>query len=184
MLKLQEKYKKEVIPGMVKKFGYKNVMSVPKIEKVVVNTGFGRRVADATRDEQKKICAATINDIGLITGKRPYSAKAKKSISGFKIREGLPIGAAVTLRGKKMFNFLERLINVALPRTRDFRGINSKSIDKAGNLTLGVKEHIVFPEISPEKIKQIFGFEITIVTTATNKEHGAELLKLIGFPLK
>lgn len=184
MLELKEKYKKEIIPEMMKKFGYKNVMSVPKIEKVVVNSGFGRLVANATRDEQKKICDAVINDLGLITGQRPFAAKAKKSISGFKLREGLPIGAAVTLRGKKMFSFLERLINVALPRTRDFRGINIKSIDGAGNLTLGVKEHIVFPEISQEKIKQIFGFEITIVTTAKNKEQGSELLKLIGFPFK
>jgi large subunit ribosomal protein L5 len=181
---LLEKYKKEVIPAMMEKFGYKNKMAVPMIEKVIINSGFGRMVAEKTTDEQKKICDAILNDLSLITGQKPNLTRAKKSISSFKIREGLPIGARVTLRGKRMSDFLERLIHVGLPRSRDFRGIDQKSVDKKGNLNIGVKEHICFPEVSPERVKNIFGFEVTAVLTAKTKEEGLELLRLLGFPIK
>lgn len=184
MLRLKEKYQKEVIPAMQEKFGYKNPMAVPKIEKVVVNTGFGRLIAGKTPEEQKKIQDAILEDLALLSGQRPILTRAKKSIAGFKIKEGMAIGAQVTLRGKKMNDFLERLIHIALPRSRDFRGIESKSMDKEGNLTIAIKEHIAFPEILPEKAKNIFGLEITVVTTIKNREEGLELLKLLGFPIK
>lgn len=182
--KLKEKYKKEVIPAIQEKFGYKNPMAVPKIEKVVVNIGFGRLISGKTSEEQKKIFTAISNDLALICGQKPVLTKAKKSISGFKIREGMLIGAVVTLRGRKMYDFLERVIHIALPRSRDFRGIDLKSFDKKGNLTIAIKEQIVFPEVSPEKTKMIFGFEITIVTSVKTREEGIELLRLFGFPIK
>ena len=184
MLTLKEKYTKEVIPAMMKKFGYKNVMVVPKIEKVVVNTGFGRMIINKTSDEQKKAYKLIFDDLASICAQKPILTKAKKSISGFKLREGMSIGAKVTLRGRKMNDFLERVIHIALPRFRDFRGIDLKSFDKEGNLTIAIKEHIVFPEVSSEKAKNIFGFEITVVTTAKNKEESIELLRLLGFPIK
>ena len=184
MLRLKEKYQREAIPAMMEKFGCRNKMAVPKIEKVIINTGFGKLVVGKTSDEQKKIRESILNDLALICGQRPILTEAKKAISAFKIREEMPLGARVTLRKKRMFDFLERLIHIALPRSRDFRGINPKSFDKKGNLTIGIKEHITFPEVSPEKIKQIFGFEITIVTTAKSREEGIELLKLMGFPIK
>lgn len=184
MIHLQEKYKKEVVPAMMEKFGYKNPMAVPRVEKVVANAGFGRLISGKTSEEQKKIQDFILEELGLICGQRPVLKRAKKSISGFKIREGMAIGVAVTLRGKRMFDFLERLIHIAFPRTRDFRGIDPKSFDKKGNLTIGVKEHINFPEVSPEKAKNIFGLEITVVTTAKNREEGIELLRLLGFPIK
>lgn len=181
---LSEKYKKEVIPAMVTKFGYKSPMAVPKIEKVVVNTGFGRLVAGKSADEQKKIHNFILEDLSFICGQRPVLKRTKKSISSFKIREGMIIGVAVVLRKKKMHDFLERLINITLPRSRDFQGIDSKSFDKKGNLTLGIKEQITFPEVSTEKAKNIFGLEITVVTSAKTREEGVELLKLMGFPIK
>jgi len=181
---LKEKYKKEVIPGMQAKFGYKNVMAVPKIEKVIVNSGFGKQISGKTSEEQKKIYTAVLGDLSLITGQYPVLTRARKSISGFQIREGMPIGATVVLRGKRMYDFLERVIHIVLPRSRDFQGILPQSVDKGGNLTLGIREHIVFPEIQPEKVKNIFGLEITIVTTAKNQEKGLELLRLLGFPIK
>lgn len=184
MTHLKDKYKKEAIPAMMEKFGYKNVMAVPKVEKVVINTGFGRLIIGKTSDEQKKIYAGILGDLGLICGQQPVLTKAKKSIAGFKLREGILIGAKNTLRGNKMYDFLERVINIALPRSRDFRGIDLKSFDKQGNLTIAIKEHIIFPEILPEKAKIIFGFEITVVTTAKNQEQGTELLRLMGFPIK
>ncbi len=184
MVRLLEKYQTEVIPKMKERFGYRNTMAVPKIEKVVVNTGFGRLIFGKTPEEQKKIYEPILEDLTLICGQRPILTKAKKSIAGFKTREGMPIGAAATLRRKKMYDFLERLIQIALPRSRDFRGIDSKSIDKKGNLTIAVKEHIAFPEILPERAKTIFGLEITVVTTTKSQEEGLELLKLLGFPIK
>lgn len=184
MLRLKEKYEKEVVPEMIKKFGYKNKMAVPKIEKVVVNTGFGRLVVGKTSDEQKKIQEGILENLALICGQKPVLKKAKKSISSFKIRSGMSIGAAVTLRGKKMYDFLERLIYLTLPRSRDFSGIEKKSFDGKGNLTIGIKECTIFPEILPEKIKNIFGLEITVVTNAKSREEGIELLKLMGFPIK
>jgi len=184
MIRLKEKYEKEVIPKMKEKFGYKNSLAVPRIEKVVVNVGFGREAAAKTSEERNKICSSVLEDLALITGQKGVLRNAKKSISAFKIRQGMPIGGIITLRKKKMYDFLERLIHIALPRSRDFQGIDLKSFDERGNLTIGLKEHIVFPEVSPEKSKQIFGFEITIVTTAETKEEGIEFLRLLGFPIK
>jgi len=184
MLKLKEKYNKEVVPQMIEKFGYKSPMAVPRIGKVVVNTGFGKLIAGKTSEEQKKIYNTILDDLALICGQRPILTKAKKSISGFKTREGMPIGAMITLRGRKMYDFLERLICIGLPRVRDFRGIALKSFDRKGNLTLAIKEHTVFPEVSLEKAKNIFGSEITVVTTAKTHEEGIELLRMFGFPIK
>jgi len=181
---LKEKYEKEVVPAMMKKFGYKSKMAVPKIEKVVVNVGFGKMVAQKTPKEREKIINEITNTLALICGQKPVVTKARKSISGFKVRKGMIIGAKVTLRRKRMYDFLERLIHIALPRTRDFRGIDPKSIDDQGNLTIGIKEHIVFPEASSESTSRIFGFEITIVTSAKTKEEAEELFRLLGFPLK
>ena len=184
MIALKERYNKEVVPKMMEKFGYKSRMAVPKIEKVVINTGFGKMISTKTSDEKKKIMNAILEDLAAITGQKPVLTKARKSVSGFKIRRGMPIGAAVVLRRKMMFDFLERLINVTLPRSRDFQGINKKSVDKTGNLTIAIKEHVSFSEILPERTKVIFGFEITVVTTAKNEQEGIELLRLIGFPMK
>lgn len=184
MVRLKEKCKKEVAPQMMEIFGYKNLMAVPKIKKVIVNTGFGRLVSGKPSNEQKKIQEAILRDLTLITGQRPVLTSAKKSISGFKIRKGMPVGARVTLRGQRMYDFLERLIYIALPRTRDFRGIDPNSFDDKGNLTIGIKEHIAFPEISPEEVKNIFGLEITVVTTSNTKKEGVKLLRLLGFPIK
>jgi len=155
-----------------------NIMALPKIEKVVVNVGLGRALKD------EKFLEIALRDIALITGQKPKTALAKKSIANFKIREGMVIGAVVTLRGQKMRDFINRLVKIALPRTRDFRGIDAKSIDKSGNLTIGVKEHIVFPEIKGEEVRNIFGFEITIVVKAKNKEEALTLYKTLGFPIK
>lgn len=184
IMRLKEKYQKEVIGAMREKFGYKNDMAVPRIEKVVVNTGFGRLVVGKTSEEQKKIYSSILEDLALICGQRPIVCQTRKSIAGFKTRKGMPIGAKISLRGRKMYDFLERIIHIALPRSRDFQGIDMKSFDKEGNLSIAVKEHIVFPEVSPEKAKNIFGFEITVVTTAKKREEGIELLRLIGFPIK
>jgi large subunit ribosomal protein L5 len=181
---LMEKYKEEVIPAMKEKFGYESDMAVPRIEKVVLNTGFGRQIAGKTSEEQKKIQTGILEAFSLICGQKAILTRAKKSIASFKLRQGMPVGAAVTLRGKKMTDFLERLIHLALPRSRDFRGIDPKSVDKSGNLTIAIKEHIAFPEILPEKAKNIFGLEITVVTNARNREKGLELFRLLGFPLK
>ncbi len=184
MAGLLEKYKKEVIPAMMEKLGYKNVMAVPKIEKVIINTGFGKQIVAKTPQEQEKFRDAILSDLALISGQKPILSLSKKSISAFKLRENLAIGAVVSLRKKRMYDFLERLIYIALPRSRDFRGIDPKSVDKSGNLTLGIKEQIIFPEVSPENVKGIFGLEITVVTTAKTHERGVELLKLMGFPIK
>jgi large subunit ribosomal protein L5 len=181
---LKEKYNKEVLPEMKKEFGYKSSMAVPKIEKVSVNVGFGRSVVGKSAQERKKIQEGIIKDLSLITGQKMVLRKAKKSISSFKTRKGMSIGTSCMLRGKKMNDFLERLIHVALPRSRDFKGIDPKSVDQSGNLSIGIKEHIIFPEVSPEQAKQIFGLEVTIATTAENKEEGLKLFKLLGFPIK
>ena len=184
MNKLLEKYKKQVVPKMMKKFGYKNIMAVPKIEKIVINSGFGKKIIGKSGADRKKIEEHILKELSLITGQMPCLKKAKKSIAAFKLRQGMYVGAVVTLRGKKMYDFMERLIHLTFPRTRDFRGIDHKLIDKKGNLSLGFKEHTAFPEISAEREKSIFGLEITIVTSSKNKEQGLELLKLIGFPMK
>ncbi|MDD2696842.1 MAG: 50S ribosomal protein L5 [Candidatus Pacebacteria bacterium] len=184
MQRLTDKYNTEVVPGMMNKFGYKSKMAVPRIEKVVVNTGYGREVAGKSNEEQKKIADFICGELALICGQKAVKTYAKKAISSFKIREGMAIGAKVTLRGKKMRDFLERLIHLSLPRMRDFKGIPVNSVDKQGNLTIAIKEHIVFPEILPEKAKNIFGLEITVVTTAKKKEEALEFFRLLGFPMQ
>jgi large subunit ribosomal protein L5 len=184
MTPLTEKYKKEAVPAMMEKFGYKNALAVPRIIKVVINTGFGRQVVGKTNDEQRKFADAVVEDISLIAGQRAIKTKSKKSIASFKTREGMVLGASVTLRGRRMLGFLEKFIHVVLPRTRDFKGIDSKSFDQKGNLTVAVKEHIAFPEIMPEKAKNIFGLEVTVVANSKSKEEGLELMKLLGFPIK
>jgi len=183
MINVKENYKQAAV-ALKKKFGYKNIMAVPKIEKVVVNTGLGKIITGATSGEQKKIFESILGDLSIICGQKVVLTKARKSIASFKTRTGMPIGAKVTLRGYKMSDFLNRVINIALPRSRDFQGINPKSFDNQGSLTIPIKEHVIFPEISPEKTKTVFGFEITIVTTAKNKEEGLELIRLLGFPIK
>jgi len=180
--RLSQKYKEEVVPEMMREFGYKSVMAIPKIEKVILNTSFGRLIGGKSKEEQKKIIDLMVRDLSLIAGLRPVLTKAKKSISGFKIRKGMPIGAMVTLRKKKMNDFLEKLIHINLPRTRDFRGLDPDSVDNNGNLTIGIKEDIVFPEVSDEGL--IFGLEATIVSTAKSKKEGLRLFRLLGFPFK
>src|SRR3989339_540943 len=175
-MNLQEKYKKQIIPEMKKKFGYKNDLAVPRINKVVVNTGIGRfRDNKNAIDEIEKTMAQ-------ISGQRPVFTLAKKAIANFKTRLGMKIGLRVTLRDKRMFDFLERLISFALPRTRDFRGLEPTSVDQKGNLTIGIKEHMIFPEISHEEVRTIFGLEVCVSTNARNKEEGLELFRLMGFP--
>lgn len=163
---------------MAEKFGYKNSMAVPRVLKVVVNAGIGKFIKESDKVEE------IINGIGEITGQKPVKTKARKAISGFKIRQGLEIGVKVTLRGKRMWQFIERLVNVALPRTKDFQGIEEKSVDKKGNLNIGIREHTIFPEISAEKVKNIFSFQVTVVTNAKSRDEGRELFKLLGFPIK
>ncbi len=183
MMKLQEKYKKEIAPELKKELSLKNLLQSPKIEKVVVNTGIGRWVSkDSSKKDEviKKVSA----DLMAITGQKPQIRPAKKSISGFSLREGMPNGLRVTLRGKRMYDFLDRMINIVLPRVRDFQGINLSSIDKCGNLTVGVKEQLVFPEISADDTDFFFSMEITVVTSAKNKEDGLLLLRKIGMPIR
>ena len=178
--RLLAKYRKEVVPVMREKFGYKNIMAVPKIEKAVVNVGFGRKAVVKETAAIEKI----EKDLAKLTGQKPAVRKAKKSISGFKLRQGMVIGMMVTLRGRRMYDFIDRLISIALPRSRDFHGLDPKSFDKRGSLSIGIKEHSIFPEITYESLKDIFGLEISVVTTAKSKEEGIELLKLMGFPIK
>jgi len=182
--RLQEKFKKEVVSAMMEKFGLNNKMAVPKIEKVIINSSFAKGVSEKTSKEREKIQKIILEDLALISGQKPKLIKAKKSISGFKLRKGMEIAAIVTLRGSRMYDFLERLIYLALPRSRDFKGIDTKSIDEKGNLTIGFREHIVFPEIFTEKEKTIFGLEVTVVVSTNSKEEGLELYKLLGFPMK
>lgn len=176
---LKQKYIKKVIPAMKEKFGCQNDLAVPRIEKVIVNTGIG---SSSVRDEKDQEMVS--RDLGLITGQKPVPALAKKAIAAFKVRQGMVIGLKVTLRGKRMFDFLSRLINVVIPRIRDFRGLETKSIDSNNNLNIGIREHIIFPEISPEEVRRIFGLEITIVTNAKTREEALEMFKLLGFPIK
>lgn len=174
--RLFEHYRKEVIPGLMKTFSYKNVMQVPRIEKVVVNMGLGAAVAEP------KILEEAIKELESITGQKSSVRKAKKAISNFKLREGISIGAMVTLRKERMYEFLDRFINVALPRVRDFRGLSDKSFDGRGNYTIGVKEQIIFPEINVDKITKVLGMDVTIVTSAKSDNEAYELLKSFGVP--
>jgi len=177
-MRLQELYKKKIVPEMKNKFGYKNNLAVPKLDKVVVNVGLGRFSKDKTYIDN------VVDSLSRITGQRPVLTKAKKSISAFKVREGNIVGAMVTLRGKRMYDFVEKLIHVSFPRVRDFRGLNRKSVDKQGNLSVGFREHLAFPEIKADEVDKIHGLEVCITTTAQEREEGLELLKLMGFPFK
>lgn len=174
--RLKEKYMKEVVPLLLQEFKYKSIMQVPKITKIVINKGIGIAVTD------KKLVDVGVEELTTITGQRAIATKSKKAVSNFKLRENMPIGAKVTLRGEKMYEFLDRLMTVALPRVRDFRGINDKGFDGRGNYTLGVKEQIIFPEISIDKVSRISGMDITVVTSAPNDVESRALLKAFGMP--
>lgn len=176
--RLYTQYKNEIVDKLVEEFKYENIMGVPKLKKIVINVGYGDAITDA------KTLEVISDNIGIITGQKPVKTKAKKSISNFKLREGQEIGCKVTLRGKIMFEFLDRLINLALPRTRDFQGVPNKSFDGRGNYTMGIKEHTVFPEIDVDKASTIHGMDITFVTSAETDEEAFSLLKYFGMPFK
>ena len=176
--RLEEKYKKDVVPALVKKFGYKSVMQAPRLEKISLNRGVNGAVTD------KKLVDIAVDELSNITGQKAVPTMSKKDISNFKLRKNMPIGARVTLRGDKMYEFLDRLIAVALPRVRDFKGVNEKSFDGRGNYTLGVTEQIIFPEIDIDKVNRITGLDITFVTTANTDEEAYELLKELGMPFR
>lgn len=176
--RLRIKYKEEVIEALMEKFQYSNVMEVPKIEKVIINMGVG------AAKENPKTLEAAVEELALITGQKPLITKAKKSIANFKLREGMNVGAKVTLRGSKMYDFLDKLMNIALPRVRDFRGVSDSSFDGRGNYALGIKEQLIFPEIEYDKIERLRGLDIVIVTTANTDEEAKEFLSLMGMPFK
>ena len=176
MSRLREKYVNEIVNDLIKKFEYKNKMQVPRVEKIVVNMGVGEA------KDNVKILESALNDLQLICGQKPIVCRAKKSISNFKLRENMPIGCKVTLRRNRMYDFMDKLLNVALPRVRDFRGVSEKSFDGKGNYTLGLKEHLIFPEIEYDKIDKIRGLEVIFVTTAITDEEARELLKFLGMP--
>lgn len=174
--RMREFYNNEVVPALIKKFSYKNIMEVPKIDKIVINMGVGEA------KDNPKVLESAVADLTTISGQKPIITKAKKSIANFKIREGMPIGCKVTLRGNKMYDFADRLISLALPRVRDFRGVTANSFDGRGNYALGIKEQLIFPEISYDKIDKVRGMDICFVTTANNDEEARELLSLMGAP--
>ena len=176
--RLKERYQKELIKELIKEFKYKNVMEVPRLEKIVINMGLGEAINNI------KILDSAIEELSVITGQRPIATKARKSISNFKLREGMPIGCKVTLRKNKMYEFFDRLVNIALPRVRDFKGVSGKSFDGRGNYTMGIREQIIFPEIDYDKIDKTKGMNIIIVTTAKNDEEGKSLLKYLGMPFR
>jgi large subunit ribosomal protein L5 len=175
---LKEKYKGTIVPHMHEKFAYSSVMGVPKLDKIVINMGVGEAV------QNPKALDKAVEELGTISGQKPLVTKAKKSIAGFKLREGMPIGTKVTLRGERMYDFLEKLINVSLPRVRDFRGVSSKSFDGRGNYTLGVREQLIFPEVDYDKVDKVRGMDIVIVTTADSDEESRELLTQMGMPFR
>ncbi len=176
--RLGEKYKKDIIPSMMKQFNYKNVMQVPRLEKISVNIGVGQATQDA------KLLDVAVGELETITGQKAAITKSKKAISNFKLRQGLPIGARVTLRSNKMYDFIDRLINVSLPRIRDFKGINPKSFDQSGNLTIGFKDQVAFVELGHDGLDKPFGVEVTFTITNSNPSASAQFLKLLGFPMK
>ena len=176
MARLKDFYVSDVAPAMMKKFGYKSVMQIPKLDKVVINVGAGEAKDNA------KVIDAIMNDVAAITGQRPIVCRAKKSVANFKLREGMPIGVKVTLRGEKMYEFVDKLFNVAFPRVRDFRGISADSFDGRGNYSTGIKEQLIFPEIEYDKIEKVRGMDINFITTANTDEEGRELLSLLGAP--
>ena len=174
--RLQEKYEKEVIPAMMEKFGYKNMMQVPKLEKIVINMGVGEA------KENQKVLESAVSDLALITGQKPVLTRAKKSVANFKIRENMALGCKVTLRKQKMYEFADKLMSIALPRVRDFRGVSDKSFDGRGNYALGIKEQLIFPEIEYDKVDKVRGMDIIFVTTANTDEEARELLRFLGMP--
>ncbi|MCK0473336.1 50S ribosomal protein L5 [Halalkalibacter sp. APA_J-10(15)] len=178
MSRLKEKYSTEIVPSLVEKFNHSSVMGVPKLEKIVVNMGVGDAVSNA------KALDKAVEELTEITGQKPLITKAKKSIAGFKLREGMPIGAKVTLRGERMYQFLDKLITVALPRVRDFRGVSKKAFDGRGNYTLGVKEQLIFPEVDYDKVDKVRGMDVVLVTTAETDEEARELLTQMGMPFQ
>ncbi|MFD1207102.1 MULTISPECIES: 50S ribosomal protein L5 [Sporosarcina] len=178
MSRLKEKFSKEITPALMSKFEYSSVMQVPKVEKIVINMGVGDAV------QNSKALDAAVEDLTIISGQKPVVTKAKKSIAGFRLREGMPIGAKVTLRGDRMYEFLDKLISVSLPRVRDFRGVSKKAFDGRGNYTLGVKEQLIFPEIDYDKVSKVRGMDIVIVTTANTDEEARELLTQFGMPFQ
>jgi large subunit ribosomal protein L5 len=175
---LREQYKSEIVPALIKHFKYQNVMAVPRLAKVVVNMGLGEAI------QNSKILDSAVVELGTITGQRPIITHAKKSIANFKLREKMPIGAAVTLRGERMYEFVDRLISLALPRVRDFRGIPTRSFDGRGNYTLGLQDQLIFPEVDYSKVDKIKGMNVTLVTTAKSDDEGRELLRLLGMPFR
>ena len=178
MARLQDRYKAEIVPRLKEKFGYRNVMQVPKLSKVVVNMGLGDAI------ENVKVIETAAAEIAIITGQKPVVTKARKSIANFKLREGVPIGVMVTLRRDQMYHFLDKLLAIALPRVRDFKGVSPRGFDGRGNYTIGIREQIMFPEVNYDKIDKIRGMNITIVTTARTDEEGLELLRLMGLPFR
>lgn len=178
MARLRDKYTKEIAPALQQKFGYKNVMQIPKLEKVVINMGVGEAI------QNSKAIDSAVGDLMKISGQKPIVTRAKKSIAAFKLREGMPIGTKVTLRGARMYEFVDRLMNVALPRVRDFRGVSAKSFDGRGNYTLGIKEQLIFPEIEYDKIDKLRGMDIVFVTDAKTDEEARELLGMLGMPFR
>lgn len=178
MSRVKEIYNNEIVDAMMKKFNYKNKMAVPKIEKIVINMGVGEA------KENRKILDSAVSDLTIIAGQKPVITKAKKSVAAFKVREGMPIGCKVTLRGSRMYDFADRLINLALPRVRDFRGVNPNAFDGRGNYALGIKEQLIFPEIEYDKVDKVRGMDIIFVTTAKTDEEARELLTLFGMPFK
>ena len=178
MSQLKQYYEKEVVPKLIETFEYKNIMQVPKLEKVVLNMGLGEAIHNI------KLLDSAAEELKIISGQKPVITRAKKSIAAFKLRAGMPIGCMVTLRRIRMYDFFNRLVNVALPRVRDFRGVSGKALDRNGNYSMGIKEHIIFPEVDYDKIDRIKGLNITIVTSAKNDEEGKELLKLLGMPFR
>ncbi len=178
MSQLKSYYEKEVVPRLAKKFNYANIMQIPKLDKVVVNMGLGEAIHNI------KLLDSAVEELMIITGQRPVITRAKKSIAAFKLRVGMPIGCMVTLRRRYMYDFINKLVNIALPRVRDFRGVSGKALDGRGNYSLGIKEHIIFPEIDYDKIDTIKGLNISIVTTAKTDDEGKELLKLLGMPFR
>ena len=176
MNRLQEKYNNEIVPAMIEKFGYKNIMQVPKLNKIVINMGVGEA------KDNSKVLDSAVKDLEIIAGQKAVVTNAKKSIANFKIREGLPIGCKVTLRGEKMYDFADRLINLALPRVRDFRGVSANSFDGRGNYALGIKEQLIFPEIEYDKVDKVRGMDVIFVTTANTDEEARELIRLFGMP--
>lgn len=178
MPRLQDKYRKTVAPALRKEFGIANVMAIPRISKITVNVGTGRASKDSNVTDKIQ------RDLAMLTGQKPSARKAKRSIASFKLREGVVVGYAVTLRGTRMWDFLDRLMSLALPLSRDFRGIDPKNFDRDGNLNIGIREHSIFPEVNLEHVKDIFSLQVTITTTAKNREQGIALMRGIGFPLK